>query len=149
MVINMEIAHLGSKDYIYNSSNKKCIHNKFIQLRKLEEIYQKSKSYTEIKNAFVDDKGKTRLFVTHGRNEGLTPQKLIGLIKDICNIPDRDIRDIQILEKFSFVTLPFHEAEILLARFSEKQQRSGLFITKAKTDRDKGKSSNFKPRNRR
>ncbi|MDD5773336.1 MAG: DEAD/DEAH box helicase [bacterium] len=112
------------------------------------------KSYTEIKNTliknnFVDDKGKTRLFVTHGRNEGLTPQKLIGLIKDICNIPDRNIRDIQILEKFSFVTLPFHEAEILLSRFSERQQRSGLFITKAKTDRDKGKDTNFKPRNRR
>jgi ATP-dependent RNA helicase DeaD len=89
------------------------------------------KNYTEIKNAYVDNKGKTRLFVTHGKKDGLSSKKLVELIKKICNIPDRNIKDIKILDNFSFVTLPFHEAEILLSHFKNRKTRSGLFVTKA------------------
>ncbi|MBI4844513.1 MAG: DEAD/DEAH box helicase [Nitrospirae bacterium] len=92
------------------------------------------KSYTEIEDAVVDTKGKTRLFVTQGRQDGLTREKLIDFVKDKCGcgIVSGKIRDIQILEKFSFVTLPFNEAEIILAHFKKKKRGTGPFITKAK-----------------
>lgn len=90
------------------------------------------KSYTEIEDAVVDTKGKTRLFVRQGKQDGLTRKKLVDLIKNKCSIPSGKIRDIQILDKFSFVTLPFHEAEILLAYFKRRKRGPGLFITKAK-----------------
>jgi len=97
------------------------------------------KNYTEIKNAYVDNKGKTRLFVTHGKKDGLSAKKLVESIKNICNIPGEKIRDIQILDKFSFVTLPFHEAEILLSHFKNRKKRSGLFVTKAKEKKKRTK----------
>ncbi len=90
------------------------------------------KSYVEINKSIVDKKGKTRLFVKQGKKDGLTPRKLVDLIKEKCNISSRKIRDIQILDKFSFVTLPFHEAEVILSHFKQERTRSGPLITKAK-----------------
>ncbi|MGA1868938.1 MAG: DbpA RNA binding domain-containing protein [bacterium] len=49
-----------------------------------------------------------------------------------CGISKGKIRNIQILDKFSFITLPFHEAELLLVHFKRKGRGSGPFITKAK-----------------
>ncbi len=90
------------------------------------------RSYAEIEDAVVDIKGKTRLFVTQGKQDGLTRNKLVDFIKDKCGIQSGKIRDIQILDKFSFVTLPFHEAEILLSHFKKRKRGSGPFISKAK-----------------
>jgi len=89
------------------------------------------KSYTEIADAVVDNKGKTRLFVTQGKKDGLTKKKLEDFIKDKSGIASNRIRDIHILDKFSFVTLPFNEAETLLSHFKKKNKGSGPFITKA------------------
>jgi len=94
------------------------------------------KGYTEIKDAVVvDSKGKTRLFVQQGKKDGLTRKKLVDFIEDKCGITSGKIRDLQILDKFSFVTLPFNEAEIVLSHFKKRRRDSGLFITKAKRNR--------------
>jgi len=95
------------------------------------------KSYTEIGNALVDTKGKTRLFVAQGKIDGLTPQKLIHFIQNKCGIKSKKIRDVQILEKFSFITLPFHDAEILLSYFKGKKRGKEPYITKAKKARSR------------
>lgn len=94
------------------------------------------KNYTEISKALVDTKGKTRLFVTQGKKDGLTPQKLIHFIQNKCGIKSKKIRDVQILDKFSFVTLPFNDAEVLLSYFKGKKKAKGPFITKAKKARE-------------
>jgi ATP-dependent RNA helicase DeaD len=93
------------------------------------------KSYVEIEDAVVDNKGKTRLFVTQGKKDGLTRGKLADFIKVKCGIRSEKIRDIQILDKFSFVTLPFNEAELLLSYFKKKKRGAGPFFTKAKKGR--------------
>ncbi len=95
------------------------------------------KSYTEIGNALVDTKGKTRLFVAQGKIDGLTSQKLVHFIQNKCGIKSKKIRDVQILEKFSFVTLPFHDAEVLLSYFKGKKRGKEPYITKAKKSRKK------------
>jgi len=94
------------------------------------------KSYTEIEDAVaVDNKGKTRLFVAKGKKDGLTPGKLVTFIKDKCGIRDEKIKGVQILEKFSFVTLPFHEAEMLLDHFKKTKKGRWPLITRAKEER--------------
>ena len=125
---------------LLQSNNPENILAALLQYTFQDELNEKN--YTEIKNAYVDNKGKTRLFVTHGKKDGLSAKKLVELIKKICNIPNRNIKDIKILDKFSFVTLPFHEAEILLSHFKNKKTRSGLFVTKAK-QKKKGRRKNL------
>ncbi len=95
------------------------------------------KSYSGIENAGVDARGKTRLFVQQGKNNGLTSKKLVQLIRDKCRIRADKIRDIRILDRFSFISLPFHEAEKVLAYFKKNRSGSGLLIKKAKKSRGK------------
>ena len=92
----------------------------------------------------VNLKGKTRLFVAQGKKDGLTPKKLIDIIKNKCNISSEKINQIQILEKFSFVTLPFNEAALLLEHFKKQKKGRYPLITKA-TKEGKGKK-NYKKR---
>ena len=93
------------------------------------------KQYREIRNIGgkdIDLKGKTRLFVSQGKIDGLTINKLIDIIKNKCNIDRNKIQDIQIFDKFAFISLPFNEAEKVLAYFGETRSNSRLVIVKAK-----------------
>ena len=101
------------------------------------------KNYVEIADAVVNLKGKTRLFVAQGKIDGLTPTRLIDIIKENCKIESDKINQIQILEKFSFVNLPFNEAEILLEYFKKNKKGRYPLITKA-TKEVKGKGGGGK-----
>lgn len=93
--------------------------------------------YTEIEDAVVDFKGKTRLFVTQGKSQGLNRKKLISIIQRKSGVKTSQIRDIQILDRFSFVSLPFTHAEEVLSYFKKRRGREGLVIKKAKKPRHK------------
>ena len=94
-------------------------------------------SYTEIADAVIDRAGTTRLFVAQGKKDGLTPRKLISFIKEKCDIRSEKIKQIQILDKFSFVTLPFTEAEVLLSHFKKGKKGSAPFVSEAKQRKKK------------
>ncbi|MGR3221429.1 MAG: DEAD/DEAH box helicase [Candidatus Anammoxibacter sp.] len=89
-------------------------------------------SYNKIKEVSIDVKGTTRLFVARGRAEGMTPKKLVDFVKQETNISDRDIKDVRIFETFSFITVPFEEAELILEIFKRKTKGKRPIIVKAK-----------------
>jgi ATP-dependent RNA helicase DeaD len=91
-------------------------------------------SYNKIHRVSIDNKGTTRLFVALGRSDDITPKKLVAMIKEEINIKDRLIKDIKIFDNFSFVTLPFEEAEVLLKVFKKKRGRRPI-IEKAREKR--------------
>lgn len=93
------------------------------------------RSYTEIADAVVDKKGKTRLFMKQGKRDGLTRKKLIDFVRDKCRIKSGNVRDIQVLDKFSFLTLPFHDAEILLSHFKKRTRGQGPLFSKVRKAR--------------
>lgn len=95
------------------------------------------KSYTEIEEAVVDKKGKTRLFVAQGSRSGLSRNRLIKVLKEKCRISEWQIGDVKILDNFSFISLPFNEAEKVLSFFNKHRKGSELVITKANRDRPK------------
>ncbi len=98
-----------------------------------------TKSYSDIRDTGgVDTRGKTRLFVQQGKVNGLTAKKLAQLIQDKCKVKNHDIRDIQIFDRFSFVSMPFNEAEKVLTYFKKNKGGKGLSIQKAKKDRGRG-----------
>ena len=66
---------------------------------------------------FVDRKGKTRLFVGKGRKEQFTKKNIVDYITKKAKIRGSAIYDIQIFESYSFITVPFQEAEIILDAF--------------------------------
>lgn len=94
------------------------------------------KNYTEIRKVSIDRKGKTRLFVAKGKADGMSIPKILDLIRSKANIDSRNIRDIRIYDKFSFVNVPFSDAEIILSTFKKAVKKGKPpLVVKAKPPR--------------
>ncbi|ABR30699.1 RNA helicase [Thermosipho melanesiensis] len=71
-----------------------------------------------------------RLFIAKGKQAGLTKKDLVRFIVEKTNISPKVISDVVVLDKFSFITVPYKEAEIILSIFKKRGRRS--LISKAK-----------------
>ncbi len=81
----------------------------------------------------LDQQGKSRLFVAFGKKDKMNPKKLVELIMSKVSVKPKHIRDIQIMDTFSFITVPFDKAEKIVVSFKEKGQRP--LVTHAKKNR--------------
>ncbi|MCE2706552.1 MAG: DEAD/DEAH box helicase [Proteobacteria bacterium] len=80
-------------------------------------------------NSRLDD--QVKLFIAMGKKDGLNPRKLLEILTTQAKTPARKVRDVRILDAFSFITVPFDEAEFIMkAMNKEKNQRP--LVTKAK-----------------
>ncbi|MDZ7722355.1 MAG: DEAD/DEAH box helicase [candidate division KSB1 bacterium] len=100
-------------------------------------------SYTELSKASargtqLDKQGRARLFVALGKKDKLTARKLIDMITNQVEIKPRQISDIQLLDNFSFVTVPFDKAEEIVKNFRIKGQRPLFTHAKEKSKKKKG-----------
>ncbi|MFI3317041.1 MAG: DEAD/DEAH box helicase [Rikenellaceae bacterium] len=86
-------------------------------------------NYPEIRTFSVDRKGTTRLFLAVGKRDGYTGRKVVDLIKSNCELNDRDINDVAVLENYSFVNVPFTEAEKIVHALGEVRGRPLAEIT--------------------
>ena len=75
------------------------------------------------KGGQLDQQGKTRLFVALGKKDKINPKKLVELIMSRVSIKPKLLSDIQVLDKFSFITVPFDKAEKIVQSFKEKGRR--------------------------
>lgn len=82
-------------------------------------------SYSEIRTVSVDTKGKARLFIALGKLDGYNSKKIVELLKDKANIPDSMIDDVKVMDAFSFVTIPFKEAERTLEILNAMRRGGG------------------------
>jgi ATP-dependent RNA helicase DeaD len=82
----------------------------------------------------LDRQGKARLFIALGRSDEMNPRKLVALILRRVPIKQNQINDIQVMDKFSFVTVPFDKAEKIIASFKEKGRKQ--LITHARGSRN-------------
>ncbi|MGE3063498.1 MAG: DEAD/DEAH box helicase [bacterium] len=97
----------------------------------LSSEFDKS-TYTEIKPPTVDKKGSTRLFIALGKANKFTESKLADYISNETGIKRNLIRDIKVLDAFSFITVPFEEAETIISIFKQRKERGKSLIARAK-----------------
>lgn len=101
----------------------------------LKHSYQdelSGKGYSEIKEISVDRTGTARLFVALGKSEDMTRKKLVNLIKQKAKIEECKIEDVKIFDKFSFITVPFEDAEIILQVFKKEGKGKRPMVVRAK-----------------
>lgn len=79
-------------------------------------------NYNEIREVTLDKRGRSRLFVALGKVDDITPKKLVAFITEQTDVKPQVIKDVSICEKFSFITVPFREAEIILKVFKSKKK---------------------------
>ncbi len=82
-----------------------------------------TRNYNEIRDVSPQIKGTTRLFIAKGKKDQMTKKKLVNFIKTKAGIEDRKIDGVQVLDSYSFVTVPFKEAEQILQCF--KKEKNG------------------------
>jgi ATP-dependent RNA helicase DeaD len=63
----------------------------------------------------------------------MTPKKLVQLIRTKTGVEDRKIREIEILEKFSFLTVAHEDAELILATFRDKGKKQLVSVARERT----------------
>ena len=71
--------------------------------------------YRDISEVSVDDTGITRLSIGAGRKDGLNPRSLVSRLKKLSGLSDRQIGSVEVYNNFSFVTVPYREAERIIA----------------------------------
>ena len=97
-------------------------------------------SYPEIRSFSVDRKGKARLFLGLGSNDGFTPRKMVEMLKKRCGLRDKNIDDVCVRDTFSFVSVPFADAEAVVGKIN-RHSRGRKIARLADEDRPK-KASN-------
>ncbi len=94
-----------------------------LNTRKYEEIRKVERNST-LKN--------TRLFVALGNNDNISPKKnWLNLLRK-RQVSSKNIRNIQVLEKFSFVSVPFEESQVILETFKRKSKGRKPLVAEAK-----------------
>ncbi len=92
-------------------------------------------SYNEISELSVDRAGTSRLFVAMGKRDGLNPKKLVQLIQNQAKVRAESISDITVKDNFSFITVSFEEAEIIVKAFKERRRQNKPLIYKTQDKR--------------
>ncbi len=80
---------------------------------------------------YVDRKGTARLFVAKGREDGMDPAKLASFISSETGVSSSKIDDIKVLDTFSFIAVPFEDAEKILQIFQGNSSGRSV-VTRAK-----------------
>ena len=96
--------------------------------------------YPEIRSINVDRRGKTRIFMAIGRSDGFDARKLVDLLKRECELPDSKIDDVRLMDRFSFVTVPFTEAERVVRRLNAISRGHHPLAEVARDNRPEGSS---------
>jgi ATP-dependent RNA helicase DeaD len=71
----------------------------------------------------LDQQGKARLFVALGKKDKMNARKLVDLVTSRVSVKAKHISDIQVMDKFSFITVPFEKAEKIVISFKEKGRK--------------------------
>lgn len=84
--------------------------------------------------------GTTRLFLTTGRSDGATPARILKMIEKDFQVPGHTVGAIDIMESFSFITVPLQEAEMILDAFHamKKKKRPSVRIERAANEKRSG-----------
>ena len=71
----------------------------------------------------LDQEGKARLFVALGRKDKMNAKKLVDLITSRVSVKPKQLKDIQVMDRFSFINVPFDKAEEIVVSFKEKGRK--------------------------
>lgn len=79
----------------------------------------------------VEDEGQTRLFIARGKTADMTKQSLVELITKQAKTPQSLIENVEVHDNFSFVTVPFAEAEAIIKAFKKAAKGRRSIVEKA------------------
>jgi ATP-dependent RNA helicase DeaD len=89
--------------------------------------------YGEVRDVSVDSAATARLYVGIGKLDGAWPKDVVAVVKRLTGLPDRLVDDVEVLERFSFVSVPFEAAEKAIAEARKQRGAPPIRIASPKT----------------
>jgi ATP-dependent RNA helicase DeaD len=78
-----------------------------------------------------ENEGRTRLFIARGKAQNMTKKSLVDTIVKKAGIKAFLIQEVELFDNFSFVTVPFMEAEVILDKFRKQKDHGRPLIQEA------------------
>lgn len=90
-------------------------------------------NYTDIKESKekFEIKAQTRLFIALGKKNGMSKRSIVQYIIDNAKTHESKINNVEVYDSFSYISVPFQEAEIILNIFKRKKKGKKQIISKA------------------
>jgi ATP-dependent RNA helicase DeaD len=95
-------------------------------------------SYKEIRereSSKPSIKEQTRLFIAKGKNDGMSKRSIVNFIVEKAKTRETKISNVEVFDSYSFITVPFQEAEFILRTFKREKFGKRPMVVKAE-DRD-------------
>jgi ATP-dependent RNA helicase DeaD len=83
----------------------------------------------------VDEDGTCRLFIAKGKRDRMNKASVVEMITSKTRVKGSSIDGVEVLDNFSFVTVPFEVAEDIIRTFKKEGRGGKPMITKAKIRR--------------
>jgi len=132
-MIEMGISNKNIKDFtndLLSQYPPEEVIQSLLQLAYKDQFEERE--YKELRENTVDSAGSTRLFIAKGKKDGMNPKQIIALIQKQTNTKSSQIQNIRIFDNFSFISVPFTEAEIIIETFKKIKKGSRPIVVKAK-----------------
>ena len=100
-------------------------------------------NYNEIQDVKVKIDDKTRLFIALGSKDGYNVGRLLDLLNKKAKTPGRKVKDVKIMDKYSFITVPLQEAQYIMRALNSKKDSKPL-VEEATGNRNSGEKSGKK-----
>ena len=113
---NAEAAVAALLRHVYQDSFLPEQYNTSLDENSYSRTYNNN-NYTN-NSSTVDTGDNTKLFIAIGKDDGFNPRKLLDFLKERVKTPARKVRDVKVMDKFSFITVPFDEAEIIMRKLN-------------------------------
>lgn len=95
--------------------------------------------YKNMEQVSIDTTGVTRLFIALGKIKGYDTRKLVDHLIQVSGVSSNEINDVRVMDDFSFVTVPFAAAEMIIRSFDKIKDGGRSIVSKAK-EKDSGGS---------
>ena len=73
--------------------------------------------------SFPEQQGRARLYIALGKRDKMNAGKLVTMIMSRVSVKSRQISDIQVMDKCSYVTVPSEKAEKIVISFKDKGRK--------------------------
>jgi len=120
-------------------------YEKTIDTNNYHKIQNIRRSKNDRQENSVENEGRTRLFIARGKSKGMTKKSLVDFIVDKAGTRSHLIQEVEVFDNFSFVSVPFVEAEIIIDKFRKSKDHGRPLIQEASSGK---KSGNSKKRRR-
>ncbi|MFI3288405.1 MAG: DEAD/DEAH box helicase [Rikenellaceae bacterium] len=96
-------------------------------------------NYPEIRSISVDKKGKARIFIALGSDDGFNPRGIVKLLKSECRLSDHDIDDISVMDSYTFATVPYSQANNVVKALNASADGAKIAEITKESKSDSGK----------